>query len=127
MFQGIMLFEGEFLNGLRNGNGIEYYCSIPRKSILFEGEYLDGLKNKGREYRKGKLEFKGEYLFGKKWAGKGYDENGNVVYELNNGSGTIKEYDRWGELVYEGGYLNGERNGKGKEYDYGRLKYEVKY
>ena len=34
-----------------------------------------------------------------------------------NGKG--KEYDYWnGKLIFEGEYLNGERNGKGKEYYY---------
>ena len=27
----------------------------------------------------------------KKWNGKGYDENGNIIYELNNRNGKIKE------------------------------------
>ena len=43
--------------------------------------------------------------------------------------GLIKEYD-WGKspLIFEGEYLNGKRNGKGKEYDwYGRLRFEGEY
>ena len=33
-----------------------------------------------------------------------------------------------GNLKYEGEYLNGKRNGKGKEYDlYGQLKFEGEY
>ena len=28
----------------------------------------------------------------KKWNGKGYDENLNIIYELINGNGKIKEY-----------------------------------
>ena len=31
--------------------------------------------------------------------------------------GKGKEYDNYGNLIYEGEYLNGKRNGKGKEYD----------
>ena len=27
----------------------------------------------------------------KKWNVKGYDENGNIIYELNNRNGKIKE------------------------------------
>ena len=63
------------------------------------------------------MEYKGDYLYNKKWNGKGYDENGNIIYELNNGNGKIKEYDDNSNLVYEGECLNGKRNGKGKEYD----------
>ena len=38
-------------------------------------------------YNSGELKFEGEYLFDKKWNGKGYDKNGNIIYELNNGNG----------------------------------------
>ena len=43
-----MEFEGEYLNGKRNGKGKEFYDS---ETLKFEGEYLDG----------------------KRWNGKGYD------------------------------------------------------
>ena len=40
----------------------------------------------------------------------------------------MKEYERDGELIFEGEYLNGQRNGKVKEYDYnGKLIYEGDY
>ena len=32
-----------------------------------------------------------------------------------------------GNLVYEGDYINGKRNGKGKEYENGKLIYEGEY
>ena len=38
----------------------------------------------------------------KKWNGKGYDKNGNIKYELKNGTGKIKEYDNDGKLLFEG-------------------------
>ena len=63
------------------------------------------------------MEFEGEYLYNKKWNGKGYDKNDNIIYELKNGNGNVKEYDD-GKLSFEGEYLNGKRNGKGEEYDY---------
>jgi len=75
----------------------------------------------------GKLEYEGEYLYDRKWNGKGYDENGMIIYELINGNGKVKEYDYNGELIYEGEYLNGKRNGKGKEYYNGKIKYEGEY
>jgi len=107
------IYEGEFLNGLKNGKGKEY-----QYFLKFEGEYLYGHKLKGKEYVRGNLEFIGEYLYDKKWNGKGYDKNGKVIYELNNGNGKIKEYDyTFGYIKFEGEYINGERNGKGKEYN----------
>ena len=42
--------------------------------------------------------------------------NRNVEYEIKYGKGHIKEYNYNVNLIYEGEDLNGERNGKGKEY-----------
>ena len=40
----------------------------------------------------------------------------------------MKEYDYFGDLIFEGEYLNGLKNGKGKEYDYkGNLIFEGEY
>ena len=72
------------------------------------------------------MEFEGEYLYNKKWTGKGYDENGNIIYELINGNGKVKEYEN-NKLIFEGEYINGKRNGKGKEYENKKLIFEGKY
>ena len=61
------------------------------------------------------MEYEGEYLFDKKYIGNGYDENGNIIYELNNGTGKVRFYDDGGELEFEGEYLNGKANGIGKK------------
>ena len=99
-YGGELIFEGEYLNGERNGKGKEYDYS---GELIFEGQYLNGERN-GKEkdyyYENGKLIFEGEYLKGKRW---------NV---------NIKEYYKDDILIFEGEYLNGERNGKGKEYYY---------
>ena len=85
------------------------------------------MKRKGKEYHKGKLEYEGEYLFYNKWSGKGYDENGNVIYELKEGNGKVKEYNQIGGLSFDGEYVNGKKS-RGKEYDYnGNLIFEGKY
>ena len=50
-----------------------------------------------------------------------------AIYELKNGNGKVKEFDD-GVLIFEGEYLNGKINGKGKEYfDDGILKYEGEF
>ena len=135
LFNGKLIFEGEYLNGLRNGKGKEYgfcYNDYNENDLIFEGEYLNGFRHgKGKQYYENKLIFEGEYLYGyklrgkffindileyegeyilRKYNGKGYDKNGNIIYELKNGKGTIKEYDNYDELIYEGEYLNEERN-----------------
>ena len=91
---GNIIFEGEYLDGKRNGKGKEYdYCSSGIK-ILFEGEYLNGIKNgKGKEYDycSGIKIFEGEYLNG-----------------IKNGKG--KEYNKNnGKLLFEGDYLKGKK------------------
>ena len=78
------------------------------------------IKNeKGEEYYNNKennLQFKGEYNNGKRWNGKGYDINGEEVFEINNGKGKGKIFDYEGFLIFEGEYLKGVKHGKGKEY-----------
>ena len=71
-----LIFEGEYLNGERNGKGKEY---DDYGKLVFEGEYLNGKRNgKGKEYNvEGKLKFEGEYYNGRRWNGKGYDIEGN--------------------------------------------------
>ena len=74
------------------------------------------------------MEYEGDYII-KKYNGKGYGEDGNIIYELKNGTGIIKEYDNYNsKFEFEGEYLNGLRNGKGKEYGYdGKLSFEGEY
>ena len=82
---------------------------------------------RGREYLNGKLEYEGEYLYNEKWNGKGYDENSNKIYELINGKGNVKVY-MFGQLIFEGEYLDGKRKGKGKEYNFeGKIEFEGEY
>ena len=109
----IKIFEGEYINGLPNGKGKEYYVN---GNLKFEGEYLNGYKNgkgklyfesgdlsfeveflynqpmKGKCYINKRLEYEGEFLYIRKYNGKGYDEQGNIIYELINGTGKVKEY-----------------------------------
>ena len=73
------------------------------------------------------MEYEGEFRYDRKWTRKGYDTNGNKIYELINGNGKIKEYYGNSKLKFEGEYLNGEKNGKGKEYDNGNLIFEDEY
>ena len=72
-------FEGEYLNGERNGKGKEYYFD---GKIAYEGEYLNGEKNgKGKEYNyKGMLIYEGDYLYDSYLKGK-YYINEKLEYE----------------------------------------------
>ena len=76
------------------------------------------------------MKFEGEYLNGKIWKGKGYNINNLLEFEIENGKGKVKEFDYFsGKLIFEGDYLNGERNGFGKEYSSldGKLIFEGEY
>ena len=101
---GILQFEGEYINGLRNGKGKEYYDN-------------------------GSIQFEGEYLHDKRWNAIGYDYKGNQVLLLINGKGKGKEYHISKDyFIYEGKYSNGKRNGNGKEYnESGKLLFEGEY
>ena len=116
-YKNKILIEDYYLNAKKNGKG---KCYDEDGNLEFEGEYLYNHKRKGKEYYKnGKLRFEGEYLYDKKWSGKGYDKDGNKIYELINGNGPVKEYQQGYVFPsFEGEYLNGKRNGKGKEYKY---------
>ena len=69
--------------------GKEY--NINNEKLKFEGEYLNGKRNgKGKEYYdNGKLKFEGEYLKGEKWKGIGNDFNSKGIliskYKYLNG------------------------------------------
>ena len=129
-----------------------------KRLIAFEGEYINGEKSKGiiKNYNKyGILIFECEYIDGEikgnaieYWDNEELIENGYYKSNLNseisikfseiqlkfqgdyiNGerNGKGKEYEN-DKLIFEGEYLNGERNGKGKQYDYlGRKIFEGEY
>ena len=154
--KGKLKFEGNYINGKRNGKGKEY--NVDTGKLKFEGEYYEDLiisfisnnqKDNLAKFNKkedkylnesingkiklydidtGKLKFEGEYLNGKKWEGKIYYSFNNEVSEIKNGKGKIKIYGYKNTLIFEGEYLNGEANGKGKEYyDNGKLFFEGEY
>jgi len=93
-YNGKLIFEGEYLNGKRNGKGKEY--QEQSGNLIYEGEYLNGKWNgKGKEYYyhfngDSELIFEGEYLNGKRWNGKG------------------KEY-YYNQLIFEAIYINGKK------------------
>ena len=121
---GTLKFEGEYRNGKRIGKGVKY---DKNRKLRFEGEYLYGFKRKGKFYINGILEYEGEFLFNKKQNGKGFDENGNIIYELTNGNGKVKEYNDRESLIFEVEYLNGKCHGKGREYLCNKVVFEGYY
>ena len=110
------IFTGKYIIYEQNGKGKEIDYN---GHIRYEGEYLNGERNgKGKEYDdyEGELLFEGEYLHNERLKGKIYDQNCNIIHELNKDNDIVKEYDDKGDLIFEGKYLKGLKNGKGKEY-----------
>ena len=103
-YKGQLIYEGQYLNGERNGFGKEY--DEKNGKLVFEGQFFNGKKWNGKikKYSIDKLYFEGQYLNGEK-----------------NGNG--KEYDEFGRLKSEGKYLNGKKwNGFKYIYNnYGKL------
>ena len=138
-------YEGGYLNGKRNGRGKEYKNGYP----IFQGQYLNGKRNGfGKEYDdsffgyrgidndKGKIIFEGIYKNNKKWYGIGYDVislnetlyidpnyKQREIYLLRDGKGIYRKYSISSNLLIEGEYINGDLNGKVKEYydDFGDI------
>ena len=121
---------------------------------IFEGKYINGMKNGfGKEYNYiGGILFEGVYLNGKRWIGSEHDFTKNLIYEIKEGKRYInnieyknknlyygedgsfnkyiikKEYYDNTVLEFEGEYLYEERNVYGKLHDKkGNLIYEGKF
>ena len=115
------------MKGLKNGKGKEYFNYY--NELSYEGEYKDGRKEgKGAEYYiNGEIKFEGIFLNGEIWDGIGYEKDSDNYFIIKNGNGYIKEYDEFGNLLFEGEYKNGEKSGKGKEYSCNVLIYEGEF
>ena len=112
-FNDFLIYEGGYLNGKRNGEGKEYN---EKGELIFEGEFKNGKRNgKGKEFLKGKLLHEGEFIDDDLKFGKEYNENGKIIKEIKE-TGFRKIINSKDNLIFEGEYLNGKLNGKGKEY-----------
>ena len=43
-------------------------------------------------YENGAIKYEGEYINLKRWNGNGYNLSHNIVYQLKEGKGLVKEY-----------------------------------
>ena len=122
---GIAIYEGEYLNGIKwNGKERQYFNESGY--ILYEGEYLNGQRWNGKGIEFSKMpchlyhmctnindHYEVEYLNGKKMKAKKIDEN-ETNFEIKDGKGFLDTEDLFYRR-YAGEYLNGEKNGFGKE------------
>ena len=124
------IFSGRYIINDEKGKVKEY--NRYTNNLIFKGEYYNNERTgKGEEYYdNGNLRFKGEYIKGKKWNGIIYSNSldGYISGELKNGDGLVKEYNEYGEIIFDGKYFNGVRDGRGTEYFLGEeLIFEGEY
>ena len=124
---GVLIYEGQLTDGIRNGSGKEYEDGV----LQYDGRFTDGVYDGiGTLYEDGQIRYSGQYDKGKRTGnGKEY-QNGELIYDgqfqsdLYEGHG--KQYIG-GALVYDGQYLNNLYEGRGKQYEDGILVYDGQF
>lgn len=115
---GLISYEGPFLDGQRSGEGVAYEDGV----LAYEGQFSGGLyEGRGRLYDDGILSYEGSFEAGKASGdGTAYHQNGQVSYRgqfaegLREGTGTAYRED--GVLLYEGSFSLDLYNGSGRLY-----------
>jgi len=98
---GLLTFEGTFLDGLYDSNGTLYDKGV----VIYEGEFKNGLKDgMGTSYADGGVVYRGQY-----------------AQDLYEGSGTLYQNR---SMIYEGGFSGGKYNGSGTVYKNGKILYQ---
>ena len=125
LYDNELRYKGEYLNGERNGKGKEYYGNCP---MLFEGEFKHGKKWNGNGLINGKGYIKKQSFIKTYKIGQSNTfGQSNVFNQSNNFSINLPPPYIVENFIFEGEYVNGERNGKGKEYNFGQLIFEGEY
>ncbi len=118
---GNLLREENYLDGQREGNMIEYSDS---GGVITKGDFIEGLKEGKWEYFMGDYKELGEYKAGQmsgEW--KAYyistgKEKWAVSYLDNNPDGKYKEHTISGDMLREGKYIVGRKEGDWKYFGY---------
>ena len=92
-YENILKYEGEYLNGKRNGKGKEFDIN---GKLIFEGEYLNGLRKEKDDNKNYDYDDEYKYIYYIKFEGT-----------IKNGvrNGLAKEYSLFNKLKFEGEYL----------------------
>ena len=117
---------------LIEGNGIDIKEYNSQGKLIFEGEYIKGKRSKGVYHILYSREFN-YYILNNKIVDiiKIYNNINNINYfgEFKDGKrhGNGKEFDKKGNLLFIGNYINGQKH-KGREYnDLGILIFKGEY
>ena len=115
---GLLLYEGNFVDGVRSGEGSLYAAGV----LVYEGQFAGGLANgMGAAYDGGAKCYQGAFVDGL-YEGEGiaYYPNGQRAYAgsfaagLYEGEGT--EYSENGQVRYKGSFSEGLYDGSGTVY-----------
>lgn len=114
---GLVTYQGSFLDGLRDGVGKSYAEGV----LVYDGAFTQGeYEGQGQLYQNGQLVYQGAFSGGgKNGTGTAY-QNGSKVYEgpfLNDeysGEGTL--FYPNGTRSYVGSFVSGQQEGTGTAY-----------
>ena len=117
--EGELLFEGEFVNHMKQGNGIMYL----KGQLIYQGEFIQNKKQgHGMLYKDGHLHYEGHFR------NDLMDGYGVLYYEeeVIRPYQTLRaQYPHLNQPQYEGDFVHGMKKGKGKQYyPNGFLQYE---
>ena len=114
-------YSGKYIIFGDNGEGKEYFGY--NDELFLEGLFVNGeILN---PYIVDLFYFKNENGLTKEYFDGILEYEGEYLHGKRNGRG--REFYSDGKLKFEGEYLNGERNGKGKEFYNGKLLFEGEY
>ncbi|MDM5248678.1 AAA family ATPase [Lysinibacillus sp. G4S2] len=117
--EGELLFEGEFANHMKQGNGIMYL----KGQMIYQGEFIQNKKQgNGILYKGGKVYYEGHFR-------NDLMEGYGILYYEDDVIAPFKElraqYSHLNQPLYEGDFVHGMKKGKGKQYyPSGFLQYE---
>ncbi|MFJ7666755.1 AAA family ATPase [Lysinibacillus sp. NPDC097195] len=117
--EGELLFEGEFVNHMKQGNGIMYL----KGQMIYQGEFIQNKKQgTGILYKEGKIYYEGHFR------NDLMDGYGTLYYEedvLLPFKDLREQYPHLNRPQYEGDFVHGMKKGKGTQYyPSGFLQYE---
>lgn len=117
---GVLTYDGEFIDGKRNGFGEEY----ENGELVYRGEFAyNAYEGKGEQYSEGRLMCSGTYVNGKLDGNDCYlyYPNGRISYRgafsAGEQVGQGIAYAESGIQSYEGEFQRGKWQGKGTAYD----------
>ncbi|MEY9979066.1 AAA family ATPase [Lysinibacillus sp. RC79] len=117
--EGELLFEGEFVNHLKQGNGIMYL----KGQMIYQGEFIQNKKQgSGILYKDDQVYYEGHFR-------NDLMEGYGILYYEEDVMAPFKEirtqYPHLNQPQYEGDFVHGMKKGKGKQYyPSGFLQYE---